>query len=84
MKNFAKKLLFCFILIQSAAVFTRAGETALIVKQEGRKVYMDISELKTKPWEGVKFRIAEKGADIINPKTGKNLGKEILRRHTGR
>ncbi|MDR0734467.1 MAG: hypothetical protein LBG16_01975 [Elusimicrobiota bacterium] len=84
MKNFAKKLFFCFILIQSAAVFTRAGETARIVKQEGRKVYMDISELKSKPWEGVKFRVAERGADIINPKTGKNLGKEILRRHTGR
>ncbi|MDR1123926.1 MAG: hypothetical protein LBL61_04930 [Elusimicrobiota bacterium] len=84
MKNFAEKLLFCFILTASAVVCAGAGETALIVKQEGRKVYMDISELKTKPWEGVQFRITEKGADIINPKTGKNLGKEILKRHTGR
>ena len=83
MKNFAEKLLLYFILT-AAAVSVSAGESALIVKQEGRKVYMDISELKTKPWEGVSFRITEKGGDIINPKTGKNLGKEILKQHTGR
>jgi hypothetical protein len=84
MKNFAGKLLFCLILTASAAAFALGGETALIVKQDGHKIYMDISELKIKPREGVKFRVTEKGADIINPKTGKNLGKEILKQHTGR
>lgn len=54
-----------------------AGEAALIVKQDGAKVYIDTSDLQIKPKEGDAFRIADLGEEIINPKTGKKLGREV-------
>jgi len=73
------------VLIFSLAAAPHAKDMALVVKQEGLKVYLDISDFKTPPVKGAEFRIIEqKGKDIINPKTGKNLGKEISKEVKGK
>lgn len=55
-----------------------------IVKQDGRKVFLDISDNKIKPKEGSSFRVIISGDEIINPKTGKSLGRETKKTVTGK
>ena len=59
------------------------AQEALIVKQEGRKVYLDISEFTEKPKVLDSFSISFLGEEIVNPKTGKSLGKKVDRRLSG-
>ncbi len=73
-------LLFIIVVFTSVQVF---AQTALIVKQEGAKVYLDISEFKEKPKANDSFTVTFWGGEIKNPKTGKVLGKTIERRLNG-
>ncbi len=57
---------------------------ALVVKQEGRIVFLDTSELQKEPKEGDNFTVIEKGEELVNPKTGKSLGPKITRTVSGR
>lgn len=84
MKNFPIKTLSLFVAFVLCACFGGAANTALVVKQDGLKVYLDTSDFPTKPKDGAAFVINLKGADIINPQTGKNLGKEITRQIYGK
>ena len=84
MKHILRKTGILLVLISSLAAFAGAKDMALVVKQEGLKVYLDTSEFKIRPLQGAAFRIVEQaGGDIINPKTGKNLGKEITKEVRG-
>lgn len=67
----------CFSVAQAFA------QSALIVKQEGQKVYLDISDFKDKPRVNDTFSITFWGSELKNPKTGKVLGKVIERRLDG-
>jgi len=67
----------CFSVVQVFA------QSALIVKQEGRKVYFDISDFKEKPKVNDTFNITFWGTELKNPKTGKVLGKTIEHRLSG-
>ena len=73
-------LFFVAFVFVSVQVF---AQTALIVKQEGAKVYLDISELKEKPKVNDTFTVTFWGGELKNPKTGKVLGKTIERRLNG-
>lgn len=73
-------LFFVAFVFVSVQVF---AQTALIVKQEGPKVYLDISELKEKPKVNDTFTVTFWGGELKNPKTGKVLGKTIERRLNG-
>lgn len=72
----------------SLAVFLTAAQKfelpALVVKQEGRTIYLDTSELQKEPKEGDNFTVIEKGEELVNPKTGKSLGPKITRTVSGR
>ena len=59
------------------------AQPALIVKQEGAKVYLDISEITEKPKVNDTFTVTFWGSELKNPKTGKVLGKTIERRLSG-
>ncbi|MDR0645443.1 MAG: hypothetical protein LBG46_00160 [Elusimicrobiota bacterium] len=84
MKSFAKNITAVFAAAFFLTGAANAANTAAVVKQDGLRVYLDISELPVKPQAGAAFRIvAQTGADIINPKTGKNLGKEIIKQISG-
>lgn len=76
-KLFLLIAVFCFSFAQIFA------QEALIVKQEGEKVYMDISDFKEKPKVNDTFNITFWGSELKNPKTGKVLGKTIERRLNG-
>lgn len=67
----------CFTVVQTFA------QNALIVKQEGQKVYLDISDFTEKPKVNDTFNITFWGSELKNPKTGKVLGKTIERRISG-
>lgn len=67
----------CFTVVQTFA------QNALIVKQEGQKVYLDISDFTEKPKVNDTFNITFWGSELKNPKTGKVLGKTIERRLNG-
>ncbi len=67
----------CFTVVQTFA------QNALIVKQEGQKVYLDISDFTEKPKVNDTFNITFWGSELKNPKTGKVLGKIIERRLNG-
>jgi uncharacterized protein YrrD len=84
MKKSLYKPAVVFMIICALAGLINAKDIALIVKQDGLKVFLDTSELAVKPKAGYGFRITETGKDIINPKTGKNLGKEIIKQINGR
>jgi hypothetical protein len=83
MKNIIKYIVASTFIISSLALAAAAKDSALVVKQDGRNVYLDISDFKNKPKADDGFRIIEEGEPIINPKTGKNLGKEIVRQING-
>lgn len=53
-----------------------AAQSADIIKQEGKTVYFDISQTQRKPVKDDPFEIVLPGQEIINPKTGKTLGRE--------
>ncbi len=77
-----KRLILPFVVF----VFTTVqifAQTALIVKQDGPKVYLDISELTKKPKVNDTFTVTFWGGELKNPKTGKVLGKTIERRING-
>ena len=60
------------------------AQEALIVKQDGGRVYLDISDFKDKPKINDNFTVTFWGAELKNPKTGKVLGKTIERRLNGK
>ena len=71
--NTAIKILLAFtVLFTLSPLFAQQAE---IVKQDGKTVYIDISALEQKPEKGTDFTVIIEGEDIINPKTGQNLGK---------
>ena len=77
-----KKIFIMFAVICFSFVQIFAQE-ALIVKQDGEKVYLDISEFQEKPKVNDTFNITFWGEELKNPKTGKVLGKTIERRLNG-
>lgn len=77
MRNIIKNTVVIAVLISSLALITTAKDIALVVKQDGTKVFLDTSEFKTPASVGDRFRVATTGEEIINPKTGKSLGREI-------
>jgi hypothetical protein len=83
MKSFIKNIIVVIAAVFLLACAAMAANTVAVVKQDGLKVYLDISELSVKPKAGDAFRVIQTGADIINPKTGKNLGKEIIKQISG-
>ena len=74
-------LLFAVFVFTSVQIF---AQPALIVKQEGPKVYLDISELTDRPKANDTFTVTFWGGELKNPKTGKVLGKTIERRLNGK
>ncbi len=74
-------ILFAVVVFTSVQVF---AQTALIVKQDGARVYLDISEFKEKPKVNDTFTVTFWGGELKNPKTGKVLGKTIERRLNGK
>lgn len=71
-------LFFIFLCLNASA------QNADVVKQEGRKVYFDVSSASRFPQEGDLFEVVLPGAEIINPKTGKLLGREEGERVSGK
>lgn len=78
------KKLFTLLVVFFFSVVLFAQNDALVVKQEGLKVYLDISELTFKVGKGDIFTITRWGQEIKNPKTGKVLGKDIDSRTKGK
>ena len=68
------KLFFCVASLFFAVLLF--AQNAEIIKQDGQTVYIDISALAQKPKTGSSFSVLIPGQEIINPKTGQNLGKE--------
>ena len=79
-----KNIIAFMLIISFAASTVLAGAPALVVKQEGKKVYLDISDFQYPPAAGESFKIATYGDEIINPKTGKSLGRDVKSQVTGR
>ena len=73
-------LLFTVFVFTTVQIF---AQSALIVKQEGAKVYLDISDFQEKPKVNDTFTVTFWGGELKNPKTGKVLGKTIERRLNG-
>ncbi len=67
-----KKILLSLTLFLSFAVLY-AADFAYIAKQDGLTVYIDITELKTKPKKGDIFKLVEKEESLKNHK-GEDLG----------
>lgn len=84
MKNTFRSISLFLIFTLSFSGALTAKELALIVKQDGAKVYLDISSFKVKPQKGDAFRVAEWGEELVNPKTGKSLGKILKRQIEGK
>ena len=84
MKNLFKNISLFLIFTLSFGGILTAKDLALIVKQDGNKVYLDISGFNVKPQKGDSFRIAEWGEELVNPKTGKSLGKILKRQIEGK
>lgn len=77
-----KRLILPFVVFVFTSVQIFA-QTALIVKQDGAKVYLDISDFTEKPKVNDTFTVTFWGGELKNPKTGKVLGKTIERRING-
>lgn len=84
MKNLLNKIILFFVFVSCTAFSLTAKDIALVVRQDGQKVYLDTSELDDGAKVGDAFRIVNLGEDIINPKTGKSLGKTAEKQITGR
>lgn len=67
-----KQTALLFILCASVAPLW--AQNAMLVKQQGPVLYMDISALKKPVAKGDTFKIITGKETLINPKTGKNLG----------
>ena len=81
MKTPLKILLSAFAFFAfGAPLFAQGAE---VIKQEGKTVYFDLSEVKKLPRGGDLFEIILPGEEIINPKTGKSLGREEGERING-
>lgn len=77
-----KKTLFSLFFI--TLCLNASAQYADVVKQEGRKVYFDVSAMSRFPQEGDFFEVILPGAEITNPKTGKVLGREEGERVAGK
>ncbi len=65
-----------FLLLTAALLPAQAQNTqAVVVKQNGDKIYLDTSSLSDAVHTGDIFKIITKSEPLINPKTGKNLGE---------
>jgi|GEM_PF-2581167 hypothetical protein len=69
------------VLLFSVVLF--AQNSALVVKQEGLKVYLDTTELSSSIKSGDSFTVTRWGEEIKNPQTGKVLGRDIEARAKG-
>ncbi len=78
------KKIFTLLVVLLFSVVLFAQNDALVVKQEGLKVYLDITELAFKVSKGDIFTITRWGSEIKNPKTGKVLGRDIDSRAKGK
>ncbi len=78
------KKIFTLLAVLMFSVVLFAQNDALVVKQEGLKVYLDTSELTFKVSKGDAFTITRWGEEIKNPKTGKILGRDIVSRAKGK
>lgn len=78
------KKIFTLLAVLMFSVVLFAQNDALVVKQEGLKVYLDTTELTFKVSKGDEFTITRWGEEIKNPKTGKVLGKDIDSRAKGK
>lgn len=64
-----------FLLVAVALLPAQAQDgRAVVVKQDGDKIYLDISSLTTKVNKGDSFKIITETEQLINPATGKDLG----------
>ena len=64
-----------FLLVAVALLPAKAQDgRAVVVKQDGDKIYLDISSLTTKVNKGDSFKIITDTEQLINPATGKDLG----------
>lgn len=64
-----------FLLVAVALLPAQAQDgRAVVVKQDGDKIYLDISSLTTKVNKGDSFKIITDTEQLINPATGKDLG----------
>ena len=70
------------VFLYSAVLF--AQNSALVVKQEGLKVYLDTTELSFKLNTGDEFTVTRWGEEIKNPQTGKVLGRDVQSRAKGK
>ncbi len=77
------KKFFTILTVLMFSVVLFAQNSALVVKQEGLKVYLDTTELSTPVKDGATFTITRWGEEIKNPKTGKVLGKDVEARAKG-
>lgn len=78
------KKFFTLLAVLMFSVVLFAQNDALVVKQEGLKVYLDTTELAFKVSKGDVFTITRWGEEIKNPKTGKILGKDVSARVKGK
>lgn len=78
------KKLFILSLFFVFAIVVFAQNNALVVKQEGLKVYLDTTELAFKLDKGDAFTITRWGEEIKNPQTGKVLGRDVESRVKGK
>ena len=67
------KLLAIGLIVSSFLPCVRAQVT--IVKQDGQKIYLDTSDFNRQVSIGDSFKIITAQEELVNPKTGKNLGK---------
>ena len=74
---------FTFLTILLFSVVLFAQNSALVVKQEGLKVYLDTTELSSSIKSGDSFVITRWGEEIKNPQTGKVLGRDVEARAKG-
>ena len=68
-------ILAAFLLFTTALLPLQAQNAqAVVVKQDGDKIYLDISSLSSPLKKGDSFKIITASEPLINPQTGKNLG----------
>lgn len=77
------KRFFSILTVLMFSVVLFAQNSALVVKQEGLKVYLDTTELSAPVKIGDIFTITRWGEEIKNPQTGKVLGKDVEARAKG-
>lgn len=69
--NFQRFLTACAAL----CVFSCAWAQVSVVKQEGERIYLDTSELNRNVSVGEPFKVILSSERLINPKTGRDLGR---------